>query len=272
MASRSQSSVGGAPRDIDVMCGRGGLSNKHPGNRLFRRLVDSNKQTYAAIESPRTKRKLVESIILAIHDQGGQFVKQMKGEWGTIPAREAFVKTAQALREQVESRGMQSSSSDLDCQSTGSHGSSCSKKRISLTMPSLAHEQSSTEMLEPLPLSAALPMDSTSMSSLTSLLDLPEAATAENPCKQGNHSSPSLHSEHLQQTSHLDTMNDDFNPIPLSRMEVDGEPTRSATNLLANTHQHLENIPIWGQRDSDPHQAANSTNTDSEWIDHLSSL
>lgn len=85
---------------MDVLCGRGGLSNKHFGNRLFRRLVGANQEAYHNATNPSHKQFLVMSIIQAIQGRNGQFIKQRDGVWSEISPREAFVKTSQALREQ----------------------------------------------------------------------------------------------------------------------------------------------------------------------------
>ena len=98
-------------KDADVVCGRGGLANKHPGNRLFRRIVSENKQYYQKSMNASHKQLLVISIVMAIQKHGGRFMKKEKKKnncggagggtsgWIEIPNNEANSKTAQALRE-----------------------------------------------------------------------------------------------------------------------------------------------------------------------------
>lgn len=83
----------------DVLCGRGGLANNHPGNRIFRRLVDANREQYQSDPNTNHRKLLVKSILLAIRRQSGRFVRKENGYWVEISARDAFVKTSQALRE-----------------------------------------------------------------------------------------------------------------------------------------------------------------------------
>ena len=59
-------------RDEDVLSGRGGLSNKHPGNHLFRRIVSQNKEAYQKCEKKLHKFFLAISIIAAVERVGGR--------------------------------------------------------------------------------------------------------------------------------------------------------------------------------------------------------
>ena len=129
----------GSPKNNDVLCGRGGLSNKHPGNRLFRRLVNSNKQLYKNTSNPVHKQMLATSIIQAIQKRGGRFVRKDGKQWVPISPRESFVKTSQALRENPDSASPDQSSST----SAPSASSSPQQDGQSNTCPSL----------EPIPIS-----------------------------------------------------------------------------------------------------------------------
>ena len=99
MISTQAQQLTAAANDSDVLCGRGGLSNKHPGNRMFRRLVNANKPTYQKCLNPAHKQLLVISIIKAIQRHGGRFVRKQGQSWTEIPHKDACVKTSQALRE-----------------------------------------------------------------------------------------------------------------------------------------------------------------------------
>lgn len=93
------------PHDHDVLCGRGGKANNHPGNVRFRELVKQKKPTYVALRFKREKGLISEGIVNEIKrlDPPGRFliydgkVKQ----WLEISERKAKRKTAQALREKA---------------------------------------------------------------------------------------------------------------------------------------------------------------------------
>jgi len=89
-------------REYDVLCGRGGLANNHPGNRLFRRIIKENKEIYQELsENAVRKQILVSSIIKAIQHHGGRFLRRkVNGNWSEITLKEARAKASQALREQ----------------------------------------------------------------------------------------------------------------------------------------------------------------------------
>lgn len=87
------------PRDVDVLCGRGGLINKHPGNIVYRKIVDHNKPFYQSVH--KKHRILVsQSIVQSIVNFGGRFMTMEKGKvWTEIGYKRAVQKTSQALRE-----------------------------------------------------------------------------------------------------------------------------------------------------------------------------
>mmetsp|Transcript_13474 Transcript_13474/g.25762 ORF Transcript_13474/g.25762 Transcript_13474/m.25762 type:complete len:159 (-) Transcript_13474:119-595(-) len=101
--------AGGAPvkipHDSDVLSGRGGGVNGHPGNKRYRSLVASVKAEYL---SPRTRKiqksHIAANIVCMIRQQSeppGRFLKMdtSTGMWHEIGDKSAFRKTGQALRE-----------------------------------------------------------------------------------------------------------------------------------------------------------------------------
>lgn len=88
------------PNESDVLCGRGGNINMHPGNIYFRKLVDSRKPAYITARFKREKRMIAESILNDIKRMKGRFLtKNDAGEWVIYPDDKARDKTSQALRE-----------------------------------------------------------------------------------------------------------------------------------------------------------------------------
>lgn len=87
----------------DVLCGRGGLTNHHPGNVFFRRLVRMKQESYL-MASKREKAGVAKEIVESIRNLSpkGRFLKkdpQNPGHWIEIGDRKAREKTSQALRE-----------------------------------------------------------------------------------------------------------------------------------------------------------------------------
>lgn len=90
------------PNDTDVLCGRGGNVNLHPGNGTFRRLVESKKRLYLTARFKREKRLIAETILKDIKSQDppGRFLLKKDGDlWYEIAEDKARDKTSQALRE-----------------------------------------------------------------------------------------------------------------------------------------------------------------------------
>jgi hypothetical protein len=91
------------PHAHDVLCGRGGNINSHPGNERFRLLVDKRKRVYLTARFKREKRLIASSIVSEIRalKPAGRFLSQDKktGVWKDIGEEKARDKTSQALRE-----------------------------------------------------------------------------------------------------------------------------------------------------------------------------
>lgn len=91
------------PHNHDVLCGRGGLTNQHPGNEWFRRLVRSNRALYRSCPK-HTKLLVAKAIVQAVQQQepSGRFLEvadKDAGTWRQINYKRAVDKTSQALRE-----------------------------------------------------------------------------------------------------------------------------------------------------------------------------
>eukprot|EP00584_Thalassiosira_punctigera_P008013 CAMPEP_0172539210 /NCGR_PEP_ID=MMETSP1067-20121228/10463_1 /TAXON_ID=265564 ORGANISM="Thalassiosira punctigera, Strain Tpunct2005C2" /NCGR_SAMPLE_ID=MMETSP1067 /ASSEMBLY_ACC=CAM_ASM_000444 /LENGTH=541 /DNA_ID=CAMNT_0013324859 /DNA_START=103 /DNA_END=1728 /DNA_ORIENTATION=+ len=90
------------PHPNDVLCGRGGGSNNHPGNESFRELVNEVKFPY--VNCPKREKPLIaRRIVEAVRNQTppGRFLSKdsKTGLWNDIGDGKAREKTSQALRE-----------------------------------------------------------------------------------------------------------------------------------------------------------------------------
>jgi hypothetical protein len=88
--------------DADILSGRGGKTNKHPGNCIYRRIVKENRKRYKQMKSNSHKQLMAESIILCVCNRGGRFLKRHEKDqntWIELSKEEAMIKTTQALRE-----------------------------------------------------------------------------------------------------------------------------------------------------------------------------
>jgi hypothetical protein len=92
------------PHDNDVMYGRGGGTNHHVGNKVYRKLVEDRKLDY--VNSKRLDKPLVAlNIIRTWRTQvpPGRFLKmdEKTGLWNDVGDKKAREKTSQALREKA---------------------------------------------------------------------------------------------------------------------------------------------------------------------------
>jgi len=84
----------------DVKFGRGGGTNRHPGNLFFRKLVEDAKPAYMLAKKAQ-KGDISRSIVSIIRSQGGRWLKlnNLSGLWEDVGNDEAAKKVSQALRE-----------------------------------------------------------------------------------------------------------------------------------------------------------------------------
>lgn len=88
-------------RENDVLCGRGGKSNHHIGNKKYRQVVSEMKQGYRGISAKTAKTDLSRQIVDHVLEYGGRFLKRdaSSGRYYILKHNEARKKTSQALRE-----------------------------------------------------------------------------------------------------------------------------------------------------------------------------
>lgn len=92
------------PHDNDVMYGRGGGTNHHPGNKRYRKMVEDRKLEY--VNSKRLDKPLVALEIIRLwraQTPPGRFLKldEKTGLWHDVGDKKAREKTSQALREKA---------------------------------------------------------------------------------------------------------------------------------------------------------------------------
>lgn len=86
--------------DKDVLLGRGGLSNKHPGNARYRKEIENTKSVYRSA-SKDEKTQWASLLVEYVQKYGGRFLEKDKetGKWYIVPDIVARRKAGQALRE-----------------------------------------------------------------------------------------------------------------------------------------------------------------------------
>jgi hypothetical protein len=88
--------------DQDVLSGRGGATNIHPGNRYFRELINENRLTYLNAKK-NDKPDISRAIVNKVRQRNGRFLKKCDetSQWFEIGDNLAREKTSQALRQRA---------------------------------------------------------------------------------------------------------------------------------------------------------------------------
>jgi hypothetical protein len=89
-------------QDFDVLSGRGGGTNVHPGNRNFRDLINLHRRAYLKARK-NDKPAISRAIVRSVRDSNGRFLKkdEKSGLWFEIGDDAAREKTSQALRQRA---------------------------------------------------------------------------------------------------------------------------------------------------------------------------
>ena len=89
----------------DVLCGRGGLTNSHVGNKKFRYIVAEHQLEYLKAKK-NEKRNIAREVVSRIRQNGGRFLQRSSGSkvWSVASDKRAILKTSQALREGLDVR------------------------------------------------------------------------------------------------------------------------------------------------------------------------
>ena len=89
------------PRSTDVICGRGGKANSHPGNVSFRAEAQKLRSWYES--SSKSEKFTISSLLVDfVRERGGRFLKRgvdTPGNWSEADANDVRKKASQALRE-----------------------------------------------------------------------------------------------------------------------------------------------------------------------------
>lgn len=88
------------PMQNDVLLGRGGRSNHHPGNKRYREEVKNLRGWYLSIgDNKDEKTALSQLLVDYVHGYNGRFLEKDKNGWYVVPNIVARRKASQALRE-----------------------------------------------------------------------------------------------------------------------------------------------------------------------------
>ena len=87
--------------DADVICERGGKSNRHAGTKKYRGMIEKFKPTYQSMTKKIAKTNLSRDIISQIQDSDGRFLKkdEKTSQYFVISKVDTTKKVSQALRE-----------------------------------------------------------------------------------------------------------------------------------------------------------------------------
>ena len=88
------------PNDLDVLLGRGGRTNNHPGNKRYLEVKDNMQSKYLAADK-NDKTPISQELMDIVHAWGGRFLKLDPSEnrWFEIDESTARKKCSQTLRE-----------------------------------------------------------------------------------------------------------------------------------------------------------------------------
>ena len=121
----------------DVLLGRGGATNNHSGNQMFRLLVAEHQQEYLRAKK-HDKVIIARRVVSIIQNNGGRFLQSgdSKDHWVQVADKKAQEKTSQALREGLDVRNQKLRPSKQIKALRRNSESSASQLTVEATLPS----------------------------------------------------------------------------------------------------------------------------------------
>eukprot|EP01082_Thalassiosira_pseudonana_P011442 g10061.t1 g10061 contig4:1148015-1149256(+) len=111
------------PTPDDVLFGRGGKTNTHPGNIRFRQHALELRSWYEQ-SSKEEKQRISELLVEGVKSEGHRFLERgSDGDWHEVIGNGARKKASQALREKVKGRGKSKSAVSSSITSANSQNS-----------------------------------------------------------------------------------------------------------------------------------------------------
>ena len=92
------------PTDRDVLLGRGGMTNHHKGNKLYRERIEDFKPYYQRLSSKDEKQEFSIMVVNFVHSYGGRFLEKdvYSDGWVEVEKNKSRKKVGQALRETLK--------------------------------------------------------------------------------------------------------------------------------------------------------------------------
>ena len=89
------------PTALDVLLGRGGSTNTHPGNIRYREEVEKIRNWYSSCTTKTEKKEISQLLVEYVHDYGGRFLVKddLTQQWVIADSNVARKKASQALRD-----------------------------------------------------------------------------------------------------------------------------------------------------------------------------
>ena len=109
------------PTDQDVLCRRGTLNKKHPGNMAFQQLILDHSTAYAAATGRNVKGKIGDHVLQQVHTMlGARFLKKDDdtNQWYEINRTDALTITKQRLYKAIRKNNNRSTNSKHDVNRT----------------------------------------------------------------------------------------------------------------------------------------------------------
>jgi hypothetical protein len=128
------------PGPHDVICARGKFALENEGNKILKRLVRWNMQRYSASSCKFQKSAIVSSVVDAIRQEGGDFVRFRDDAWVRASDRHAKEKVGKMFRDSLHTKYRSSTKAKAKARrerAVGEDGSSTGSSSCNLNVPEI---------------------------------------------------------------------------------------------------------------------------------------
>lgn len=132
------------PGENDVICAKGKRSYNHIGNQSFRALAKMHAKDFDKATSKSSKGKVVTLIVNTIHSHGGDFVKEVNGNWYRVTERMAREKVGSEFRNILHTKYSSSTKAKARARNNQQEQRRCQQRRSASTKKNKRKSPSTT--------------------------------------------------------------------------------------------------------------------------------
>lgn len=223
----------GGPASNDIICARGSVASRHPGNLRYKAIVRQHRGPYQNVKHRFGKGEVTNAVIARVREHGGRFVKFDKKtkSWVELGRDAVYDKVSHALRSSKDCKGPLIVKEKKSKEVSGSQTmNSVYSRQMEIFQRLLQEDMESANNNYEIP-----PQNPPEIT-----YSLPQPDYSRHPSYEVPSSTLTLQHQYQQQTQHEDA----FQPLPLE-----------SSTSVNQEESFMTDLANWAQRDNSSSQS-----------------